>query len=139
MDMLAKLESGLPSDQEEWTYLLNVLRLYNKGRYDQDEYVVAHKGKMPVKALSMDNNGVKAGIKEAGLKEDMAEAAKITNTEPTQGQIESGNYRKGRFIWNGLEIVIENPEGSVRSGIDSDGKSWETKMQNHYGYIRIPS
>ncbi|MGL5002682.1 MAG: hypothetical protein ACRDAM_07045, partial [Casimicrobium sp.] len=36
----------------------------------------------------------------------------------------------------GLDISIENPIGSVRSGKDEDGKAWDTVMRSHYGYIR---
>lgn len=33
-------------------------------------------------------------------------------------------------------ITIEQPQGSVRKGTDADGKQWESKMNNTYGYIR---
>ena len=35
-----------------------------------------------------------------------------------------------------FDISIEQPKGSVRSGVDANGKKWETTMQNTYGYIR---
>lgn len=63
-------------------------------------------------------------------------AASETNTNPTQGQIEAGNYRKGTVQLHGLTIAIENPKGSTRSGVDPDGKAWETTMNQHYGYIK---
>ncbi len=56
--------------------------------------------------------------------------------EPTQAQKEAGNYKVGRAKLHGLELSIENPQGSTRSGVDRDGKPWETTMQHHYGYIR---
>jgi hypothetical protein len=55
--------------------------------------------------------------------------------EPTQAQKEAGNYKKGHIRLHGLEISIENPAGSVRKGVDPDGKPWETTMANHYGDI----
>ena len=56
--------------------------------------------------------------------------------EPTQAQIDAGNYKKSDVIdMNGVRIVIENPAGSVRSGIGADGKRWESKMVHHYGEI----
>ncbi len=55
---------------------------------------------------------------------------------PTDEQKRAGNYAKGRVRIGGLDISIENPEGSVRSGTDVDGKRWEIKMRSHYGYIR---
>jgi Inorganic Pyrophosphatase/ADP-Ribosyltransferase in polyvalent proteins len=54
-----------------------------------------------------------------------------TYTPPTQAQAVAGNYKKPRIQWNGLEIAIENPVGSVRKGY-----GWSTEMSNAYGYIR---
>lgn len=56
--------------------------------------------------------------------------------EPTKAQKEAGNYRKGRVRLHGLEISIENPKGSTRSGVSPDGKSWSRTMGDHYGYVR---
>lgn len=56
--------------------------------------------------------------------------------EPTQAQKEAGNYAKGHVRISGLDISIENPAGSTRKGVDSDGKAWENQVQHHYGYIR---
>jgi hypothetical protein len=55
--------------------------------------------------------------------------------EPTQAQKEAGNYKLGHTRIAGLDIKIENPEGSTRKGVGEDGKPWETTMQAHYGYI----
>lgn len=38
--------------------------------------------------------------------------------------------------WLGLEIVIENPAGTIRSGTSRDGDSWEIELQDHYGFIK---
>ena len=56
--------------------------------------------------------------------------------EPTQKQIEAGNYKMGKVRLHGLDISIENPAGSTRKGVDEDGKPWETPLAHHYGYIR---
>lgn len=37
---------------------------------------------------------------------------------------------------DGLNCVIENPRGTIRKGIDMDGKQWSSKMPHHYGYIK---
>lgn len=66
---------------------------------------------------------------------DIREAAEYTETDPTDAQIKAGNYRKGRFRWNGMTIVIENPRGSVRRGVSDDGTIWKNTMGGHYGYI----
>ncbi len=63
------------------------------------------------------------------------EAAEYTETDPTDAQIKAGNYKKGRFSWNGMQIVIENPRGSVRRGVSGNGSIWRRDMTAHYGYI----
>jgi hypothetical protein len=56
--------------------------------------------------------------------------------EPTQAQKEAGNYQKGHVSLHGLDISIENPRGSVRSGTREDGSTWSHEMSDHYGYIK---
>ena len=51
--------------------------------------------------------------------------------DPTPAQAEAGNYQKAHLRFAGLEITIENPRGSIRSG-----KGWAVWMQHHYGYIK---
>ncbi|HET8550890.1 MAG TPA: hypothetical protein VFM97_00250 [Gammaproteobacteria bacterium] len=55
---------------------------------------------------------------------------------PTPAQAEAGNYKKKHIRFRGLDISIENPKGSVRSGVDPDGHEWRQKMHCAYGYIR---
>jgi len=43
---------------------------------------------------------------------------------------------QGETSFQGLEIAIENKKGSVRSGVDSDGKPWRTVMKAPYGYLK---
>ena len=63
------------------------------------------------------------------------EAAEYTETDPSDAQIKAGNYKKGRFSWNGMQVVIENPRGSTRRGVSADGEIWKNEMSSHYGYI----
>jgi len=56
--------------------------------------------------------------------------------EPTEAQKEAGNYKVGRVSVHGLNLSIENPKGSVRSGTSPDGTEWQNTMGAHYGYIR---
>ena len=57
--------------------------------------------------------------------------------EPTDAQKAAGNYKLGRMRIAGLNISVENPQGSTRRGTDEDGRAWETPMaQAHYGYVR---
>lgn len=70
------------------------------------------------------------------LAKRIAEAAKVTHRTPSDPQKRAGNFRMGHFWWNGREISIENPRGSIRSGTSRSGKKWSVKMAGHYGYIR---
>lgn len=56
--------------------------------------------------------------------------------QPSDKQKEAGNYKKGHVSIQGLKISIENPRGSVRSGTDKDGNTWESTLQSHYGYLK---
>ena len=68
--------------------------------------------------------------------EKVAQAEAETEQNPTDGQKEAGNYKKGHVRIGQFDITVENPKGSVRRGTDANGKPWETTMQNTYGYIR---
>lgn len=63
-------------------------------------------------------------------------AIKETETNPSDAQKESGNYKKGHIKFGGYDYTIENPKGSTRSGKDADGKEWKVIMHDTYGYIR---
>lgn len=56
--------------------------------------------------------------------------------EPTEAQKQAGNYKVGRVKVHGLDVAIENPKGSERSGKDADGEKWSVTMPAHYGYIK---
>ena len=66
----------------------------------------------------------------------VARAETQVDANPTDAQKEAGNYKKGHVRFNGLDIAVENPRGSVRSGVDSDGEAWQTEMKAAYGYIK---
>lgn len=70
------------------------------------------------------------------VQRQIAEASEMVNTSPTDGQKEAGNYKKGHVKLDGMEISIEQPKGSTRSGVDADGLPWSVRMNNTYGYIR---
>lgn len=63
-------------------------------------------------------------------------AIEETETNPSDAQKESGNYKKGHIKFGGYDYTIENPNGSTRSGKDADGKEWKVTMHDTYGYIR---
>lgn len=67
---------------------------------------------------------------------DRLETAKAdTNTEPTEAQKKAGNYKMGHVEFGGYNMSIENPKGSVRSGVNQNGKPWSIEMKDTYGYI----
>lgn len=70
------------------------------------------------------------------VQEQISLAEQQTETSPTDAQKEAGNYKKGHVKIDGFEISIEQPKGSVRSGVDDSGKPWSQTMNNTYGYIR---
>ena len=72
---------------------------------------------------------------EITIKQKLEKERKKVNTNPSEKQKESGNYTKGHININGFEITIENPKGSYRKGVDSNGKEWKIKMNNDYGYF----
>ena len=73
---------------------------------------------------------------ENTLKAKIEAASADVNTEPTEAQKEAGNYKKGHVQVGTFDITIEQPEGSIRRGTDANGKQWESKMHNTYGYFR---
>lgn len=73
---------------------------------------------------------------EQPLSAKIEAASAEVNTDPTEAQKEAGNYKKGHVQVGTFNITIEQPQGSVRKGTDADGKQWESKMNNTYGYIR---
>lgn len=76
------------------------------------------------------------GEGETSLSAQIEAASAKVNTEPTEAQKEAGNYKKGHVQVGTFDITIEQPQGSVRKGTDANGKQWESKMNNTYGYIR---
>lgn len=64
-----------------------------------------------------------------------ADTSVLSHANPTQQDLIDNNYQTGKIKINGLNICIENPIGSVRSGTDKSGKEWQTTMTAHYGYI----
>lgn len=57
------------------------------------------------------------------------------NTDPSEKQKESGNYKKAHINLFGMNISIENPAGSKRKGVDKNGNKWENTISHNYGYV----
>lgn len=115
------------------------------------------KGEIPIIRQWAKDNGVKAIPGKGGVVVAKSSAAKVLDMvapaatkpvqqieaaraevapEPTEAQKEAGNYKKGHLTLQGLDIALENPKGSTRSGTDQDGKAWQSPMAHDYGYIK---
>ena len=90
----------------------------------------------PQTTMLSDNKGTNNSRKSSELGEKIAKAEAEVDVNPTDKQKEAGNYKKGHVQVGVFDITIEQPKGSVRSGVDANGNKWETTMQNTYGYIR---
>ena len=86
----------------------------------------------------LQENGDKSSKNEGEnpLSAQIEDASADVNTDPTEAQKEAGNYKKGHVHVGSFDITIEQPQGSVRKGTDANGKQWESKMNNTYGYFR---
>lgn len=56
--------------------------------------------------------------------------------EPTPAMQAAGNHVMGHTRISGLDLSISHPDGSVRVGIDGEGRKWSRSMSAHYGYVR---
>lgn len=88
-----------------------------------------------VKQKIEDLKAKKVTPKVTEIKERVEAAREKTNTAPTEAQKVAGNYAKGRVSVQGIEVALENPKGSERTGTTIDGDKWSVKMKNDYGYI----
>ena len=102
------------------------------------ESTVSSDGKVINNQSTLQGNAEKSvgGEGETSLSAQIEAASAKVNTEPTEAQKEAGNYKKGHVQVGTFDITIEQPQGSVRKGTDANGKQWESKMNNTYGYIR---
>ncbi|MFM5587697.1 LPD38 domain-containing protein [Aeromonas rivipollensis] len=124
---------------------------------DNPDGTITLKGEVPIIKQWAKDNGVKAIPGKGGLVVAKSSAAKVREyvapaasepvqqieaaraevaPEPTEAQKEAGNYKKGHLTLQGMEIALENPKGSTRSGTDQDGRAWHSTMAHDYGYIK---
>lgn len=55
--------------------------------------------------------------------------------QSTPAQNAAGNYSQPEDVINGRRIRYENDKGSIRSGVDKDGKAWSVTMGTKYGRL----
>ncbi|ENC9557669.1 hypothetical protein ABLF39_003535 [Aeromonas hydrophila] len=124
---------------------------------DNADGTITLKGEVPIIKQWAKESGVKAIPGKGGLLVAKSSAAKVreyvapaarepaqlietaraeVEPEPTEAQKEAGNYKKGHLTLQGMDIALENPKGSTRSGTDRDGKAWQSTMAHDYGYIK---
>jgi hypothetical protein len=94
-----------------------------------------------VYSATEDSPGVRAWLSTGqpireSLAAEIEKEAEKAEKPASPEQAEAGNYRKGHISFQGLDIAIENAEGSTRSGTGKDGKKWSVTMPAHYGYIK---
>ncbi len=77
---------------------------------------------------------VPLGIKDTAGDIDQAVKDFDWGTPTIQQQL-SGRYPQPLIFWRGLPLVIENPAGSLRSGVSPSGDEWHQIMSSHYGYV----
>ncbi len=127
------------------------------GMIDNPDGTITLKGEVPAIKQWAKDNGVKAIPGKGGLVVSTTSVAKVRQLttpatsepvrqieaaraeiapEPTEAQKEAGNYKKGHLKLQGLDIALENPKGSTRSGTDQDGRAWHSTMAHDYGYIK---
>ena len=114
---------------------------HTKGKSSSESSAVTAEANVESGATESEKSSAKGDVVPSGngdtpLSEKIATASAEVNTEPTEAQKEAGNYKKGHVQVGTFDITIEQPQGSVRKGTDADGKQWESKMNNTYGYIR---
>lgn len=85
---------------------------------------------------SSESKDTQTSANEQTVGEKIAEEEAKVEQNPTEAQKEAGNYKKGHVKIDGYDVTIENPKGSVRSGVDRNGQEWSVTMNNTYGYIR---
>lgn len=124
---------------------------------DNPDGTITLKGEVPIIKQWAKDNGVKAIPGKGGLVVSTTSVTKVRQhttsvtsepvrqieaaraevaPEPTEAQKEAGNYKKGHLTLQGLDIALENPKGSTRSGTDQDGRPWQSTMAHDYGYIK---
>ena len=85
---------------------------------------------------SSESKDTQTSANEQTVGDKIAQEEAKVEQNPTDAQKEAGNYKKGHVKIDGYDVTIENPKGSVRSGVDRNGQEWIVTMNNTYGYIR---
>lgn len=75
-------------------------------------------------------------LPEREVTPELAKAEAAAQPEPSQAQIDAGNYQKGHLSFHGLPVTIETPAGAERKGVRPDGTPWSVTLNHPYGYVK---
>ncbi|MDR2684864.1 MAG: hypothetical protein LBB53_05750, partial [Prevotellaceae bacterium] len=124
-----------------WHYTDNkgIEKLKRQAEREGGQFLILSPKDGSAAALSALPSGLSSGGKGteniSDLQAAVFAAEKETDVNPTEAQKKAGNYKKGHVKIQGFDISIEQPKGSIRRGVDENGKAWETEMHNIYGYF----
>jgi hypothetical protein len=107
----------------------------NRSRPLADRIKSAIRGAYRSTKYQVDKGYITKWFERADYQAALDEARNRTDRNPTEGQKKAGNYRKGSLSFQGIPVTLENPRGSIRRGVDDDGKPWGNEMHADYGYI----
>lgn len=121
-----------------WKSVADFLHIHYKNAEDVADRVMKDllEGINPRKIGNVGNSSETSKRNAENFSLRLQNAIDEADTEPTEAQKKSGNYKKGHVKFGGYDYTIENPKGSYRSGVDENGKEWKQKMNDTYGYIR---
>jgi uncharacterized protein (TIGR02594 family) len=139
LDTMMPNGAARPFSQALWNAIgvVNQEAVEAAGRVDWEQVYNSPTSTALVSALAADAEREQAAqVNTVLTQEAVRAAASVVNTEPTEAQKKAGNYQKGHLRLHGLDISIENPAGSERSGTDRDGKAWSVTLPHHYGYLK---
>lgn len=123
------------------------LKWYNNSEFDVEDsfgYAVDEMLASPITVANNDLTGDLVAEIEKYIEDnyslsddplDQDHINKNTDTQITPEQASNGDYAKAVINVQGFSVVIENPVGSVRSGISKDGTLWSNTMQANYGFF----
>lgn len=107
-------------------------------------FVVRTTGGAPVKGLSINDfhywHGRVHGYAGSGTAQaeylvlDSSVPKRVWKTDVRYTKMANDKTKKKRN-WRGLEINVEHPAGTTRSGIDAQGTKWEREMLFDYGHF----
>ena len=98
---------------------------------DGEEYIIKDGPRVVVR--SREDILSNRSLNESTMQE-IDDASKQVDLNPTEPQREAGNYRMGHVRVKGMQISIENPKGSKRYYVENGVEKFNV-IKNYYGYF----